>query len=325
MIMEKTSRRPAIPSIKPDGRFSDQLLVELPFPAQRAVADDLITSYLNTIRRATQTIYVLDLSGSMRGARIDALRSALIALAGGQGKIKSGGFAVFRERETVSLLGYSDKPRRPQAFTIPAGGSRKVLADIRDAVRDLQPGGNTATYSALKAAYRLAVKQTAARPGAALTTIVVMTDGETNLGITAAQFRATYRSLPRAARAVPTFTVKFGSADAKSLDAVARLTGGKLIEAENNRLARAFKGNPCLPVQSRILDYLGSTPNLVGSGLALVALMVSTITGLAGALWPVLVVLAYAAGAVLSRLTFNHDGHDGHHTPAATRPRRAIK
>jgi Ca-activated chloride channel family protein len=115
-----------------------------------------------------------------------------------------------------------------------------VLADIRGAVRDLGSGGNTATYSALKAAYRLAVKQTAAHPGA-LTTIVVMTDGETNRGITAAQFRANYRSLPRAARAVPTFTVKFGSADAKSLDAVARLTGGKLIEAENNRLARAFK------------------------------------------------------------------------------------
>jgi len=95
-----------------------------------------------------------------------------------------------------------------------------VLADIRGAVRDLGSGGNTATYSALKAAYRLAVKQTAAHAGA-LTTIVVMTDGETNRGITAAQFRANYRSLPRAARAVPTFTVKFGSADAKSLDAVA--------------------------------------------------------------------------------------------------------
>jgi hypothetical protein len=77
--------------------------------------------------------------------------------------------------------------------------------------------------------------------------------------------------------------------------------------------------------QSRIFEYLGSTPNLVGSGLALVALMVSTITGLAGALWPVLVALAYGAGAVLSRLTFNHDGHEGQHAPTATRARRAIK
>ena len=60
-----------------------RLLVELPFPAQRAVVDNLITSYLNTIRRASQTTYVLDLSGSMRGPRIEALRSALISLADG--------------------------------------------------------------------------------------------------------------------------------------------------------------------------------------------------------------------------------------------------
>ena len=33
---------------------------------------------------------------------------------------------------------------------------------------------------------------------------------------------------------------------------------------------------------TRALDYLGSTANLAGSGLALVALFVTTITGLGG-------------------------------------------
>lgn len=239
MIMDKTSRRPAVPSVKPDQRFSQQMLVELPFPAQRAVADDLISSYLNTIRRASQTIYVLDLSGSMRGSRIKSVRRSLISLAGGQGKASSS-FAVFRQREKVSLIGYSDTAQQPQVFAIPPAGSRKVLGDIRSAAGDLQPGGNTATYSALKAAYRLAAKQTAERPGA-LTTIVLMTDGETNRGIKATQFRTYYRDLPRPVRAVPTFTVKFGSADPKALGAVADLTGGKLIEAKNDHLADAFK------------------------------------------------------------------------------------
>jgi Ca-activated chloride channel family protein len=239
MIMDKTSRRPAVPSVKPDRRFSQQMLVELPFPAQWAVADDLISSYLNTIRRASQTIYVLDLSGSMRGSRIKSVRRSLISLAGGQGKASSS-FAVFRQREKVSLIGYSDTAQQPQVFAIPPGGSRKVLGDIRSAAGDLQPGGNTATYSALKAAYRLAAKQTAERPGA-LTTIVLMTDGETNRGIKAKQFRTYYRDLPRPVRAVPTFTVKFGFADPKALGAVADLTGGKLIEAKNDHLADAFK------------------------------------------------------------------------------------
>ena len=240
MIMDQTSRRPAVPGVQLDARFGDGLLVELPFPAQRAVVDKLITSYLNTIRRASQTIYVLDLSGSMEGHRIEALRSALISLAGGQGRAGSRGFTSFRDREAVSLLGYSDTPRRPQVFRIPAGGSRKVLADIRGAARDLEPSGYTATYSALRAAYRLAAKQTAARPGA-LTTIVLMTDGETNRGATARQFRSYYRDLPPAARAVPTFTVKFGPADPRALSAVSELTGGKLFVVRGNRLAGAFK------------------------------------------------------------------------------------
>ena len=122
MIMDQTSCRPAMPGIQLDARFGDRLLVELPFPAQRAVVDNLITSYLNTIRRASQTIYVLDLSGSMRGPRIEALRSALISLADGPSRPGYRGFTSFRDRETVSLLGYSDTPRRPQVFSIPAGG-----------------------------------------------------------------------------------------------------------------------------------------------------------------------------------------------------------
>ena len=48
--------------------------------------------------------------------------------------------------------------------------------------------------------------------------------------------------------------------------------------------------------RARVLDYLGSTPNLLGSALGLVALFIVAITGLAGVLWPALVLLVYVAG-----------------------------
>ena len=76
--------------------------------------------------------------------------------------------------------------------------------------------------------------------------------------------------------------------------------------------------------RARVLDYLGSTPNLLGSGLGLVALFVVAITGLAGAQWPALVILVYVAGVAIGRLTFAGTGAGGHPPPAA-RPRRAVK
>lgn len=73
------------------------------------------------------------------------------------------------------------------------------------------------------------------------------------------------------------------------------------------------------------LDYLGSTPNLAGSGLALVALFVTTITGLGGALWPVLIALVYIIGLALGRLTETRADGSGPHTPPPSKPRRAAK
>jgi Ca-activated chloride channel family protein len=241
MIMDKTSRRPVAAGVAPQQRFGDRLLVELPFPARRAVLDRLLLTYLNHARQATQSIYVLDLSGSMDGARLDALRSALISLAGGNEEISSSGYAVFRRRETVSLIGYSDRPRSPQIFPIPADQPGPALSRIRRAATDLETdNGNTATYSALREAYRLADRQVLANPGA-MTSIVLMTDGETNRGISAAEFRAFYRRLPVTTRSVPTFTVKFGPVDAAPLARIAALTGGKQFIAKGPRLVGAFR------------------------------------------------------------------------------------
>ncbi len=76
--------------------------------------------------------------------------------------------------------------------------------------------------------------------------------------------------------------------------------------------------------RARVLDYLGSAPNLIGSALGLVALFICAITGLGGVLWPALILLVYVAGAAIGKLTFEGTGHGGH-TPAGARPRRAVK
>ena len=81
-IMQRTHRRPVVPGVPLDPAFGRQLLVELPFPAQRSTADGLIATYLDEVRRPSQTIYVLDVSGSMTGDRITQLKRAFATLSG---------------------------------------------------------------------------------------------------------------------------------------------------------------------------------------------------------------------------------------------------
>ncbi|MEU6713468.1 hypothetical protein ABZ897_18450 [Nonomuraea sp. NPDC046802] len=65
-----------------------------------------------------------------------------------------------------------------------------------------------------------------------------------------------------------------------------------------------------MATSDRVLRYLGSTKNIVGSVLALLGLL-AHFAGLAGAYWPVVVVALYGAGALLApaervRLTITH-------------------
>ena len=80
--MDLTLRRPAIAAVKPDARFSDRLLVELPFPNSLEVIDRLLFAYLDEQRRPGHALFVLDTSGSMSGERIQQLKTALVNLAG---------------------------------------------------------------------------------------------------------------------------------------------------------------------------------------------------------------------------------------------------
>ena len=103
---------------------------------------------LNCIRRATQSIYVLDLSGSMKGERIQALRRALISLAGGTRSMSSTGYAVFRQARTVppsSATPAGSVHRR--CSPISAKNPDKDLAQIGEAAGKLDTdNGNEATF-----------------------------------------------------------------------------------------------------------------------------------------------------------------------------------
>jgi len=239
-LMSTTARRPAVASVPADRRFGTQVLVEVPFPASRAVVDQLLVAYLDKLSKPAHTIYVLDTSGSMEGDRIASLRSAFANLAGADTSL-SGRFARFRKRERVTILPFSDQAGERRDFTVDATTPDSAsLADIRRYVDSLQPEGGTAIFTALQQAYQ-AVAHDAAADRGYYTSVVLMTDGENKSGLTVDDFLSWQQSLPEDTRAVKTFAIRFGEADAGELRRVADASGGRLFDASSGALQDAFK------------------------------------------------------------------------------------
>ncbi|MBO3747775.1 VWA domain-containing protein [Streptosporangiaceae bacterium NEAU-GS5] len=233
-IMTTTNRRPIIPDVRPDQRFGTRTLLELPFPNRRSAADELISAYLNEVRRPSRTVFVLDTSGSMEGERLDGLKRALTALTGGDTSA-SGTFARFRNRETVTLLPFNNAPQQSQTFTLPEGDSSPVLTQIRQYSDRLFASGGTAIFDSLRAAYEQTERTL--KPDE-FTSIVLMSDGENTDGSSYDDFASYYQTTPRNIR---TFVVLFGDSNSEEMSKVATLTGGAAFDARSGSLASAFK------------------------------------------------------------------------------------
>jgi Ca-activated chloride channel homolog len=239
-LMTATVRRPVVPEVAPDRRFPDRVLVELPFPASLGVVDGLLFAYLNRLRRPAHTIYVLDVSGSMEGERIAALKQALVNLTGADTSI-SGRFAGFRARERLTMITFAEQVIEERDFTVEGTGpDAPGLRRVRDYVAGLGLHGGTAIFSAMRRAYQRAVAD-AQRDRGSLTSIVLMTDGENNRGISADEFLAGLAGLPEEARSVKTFAIQFGEASPAELQRIVQATAGAKFDANQTSLAAAFK------------------------------------------------------------------------------------
>ncbi|SHI85076.1 Ca-activated chloride channel family protein [Nocardiopsis flavescens] len=234
-IAERTLRRPVAggasgPDFPP--------LVELPFPAHREVVDGLVADYFSDLRRPARTVYVLDVSGSMKGGRLTELQESLGALTGVAGESLEQRVQAFQEREEITLLPFSTEPHEPRTFVVEPGGSEASLDEVSEAIGALEAQGDTATYDAVREAYALVED---APEDDHLTSIVLMTDGEVNWGTGPAPFERELRGLsPRAAR-VPVFTVLFGDAGEDEMADLAEMTGGRVFDAREQSLEEVFR------------------------------------------------------------------------------------
>ncbi|MFJ6936917.1 substrate-binding domain-containing protein [Streptomyces sp. NPDC101132] len=236
-ITDTTLRRPVTAGVAPGPGLSPSKRRELPFPGTRSVADGLLASYENELRRPSRTVYVLDTSGSMEEEnRIGRLRDALTRLTG------SGDSPVgrrFRDREEVTLMPFGSKVKGTTTHVVDPGSPTTALNAIRSDVDALTPDGGTAVYSSLKEAY----EHIGGGRGDAFTSIVLMTDGENTEGADASEFDAFYARQSPEGKSTPVFAILFGDSDKAELTHITELTGGRLFDATggNSSLDGAFE------------------------------------------------------------------------------------
>ncbi|MCH0565965.1 MULTISPECIES: VWA domain-containing protein [unclassified Streptomyces] len=236
-IMRETLRRPVSTAVRRDDRLASPVGNALYFPDDPAVLDRLLADYGDPgAGTADQVIFLLDFSGSMRGARTDALRAAFASLSGADTS-STAKFVRFHLGERLTVVRFGGRPLDERTVTV--RGPRDLEA-LEEYVAGGGYDGSTAIWSALDHGYRRA--QQAVRDDPARTvSIVLMTDGENNAGLGPAAFAERYRARPAAARAVPTYPVRFGGADAAELRQVASLTGGRMVDGHATSLSAAFK------------------------------------------------------------------------------------
>ncbi|MFE4666146.1 substrate-binding domain-containing protein [Streptomyces sp. NPDC056716] len=224
-ITDRTHRRPVVPSVSPAPGLDTARRRELPFPGSQSVADGLLDSYENELRRPSRTVYVLDTSGSMEGDRLDRLKSALTDLTG-----------EFREREEVTLMPFGSEVKSVRTHVLDPKDPEAGREAIRQDADALRAEGDTAIYTSLEQAYdQLAADRDT------FTSIVLMTDGENTAGTGPDDFDGFYAALDATGRQTPVFPILFGDSDRAELEHIAELTGGRLFDAQEGSLDGAFE------------------------------------------------------------------------------------
>lgn len=128
-IMERTLRRPLDPEVPRDPRLREPIGNALYFPDRKDVIDRLLADY-DAREQPAHVLFVLDFSGSMRGARMAALRSAFAGL-GGADDSADGKFVRFRRGERITVIRFGGRILGERTFTVDGrGGMRSLRAFI---------------------------------------------------------------------------------------------------------------------------------------------------------------------------------------------------
>jgi Ca-activated chloride channel homolog len=231
--------RPSNPDAGQAAALPRDAVAELTFPNNLDVIDAVLSAYQGELRRPATSIYLLDVSGSMKGERLEALKASLEYLTGATGNGASARYARFQSRERVILLPFSNSPHEPLRVEFAAGGAHTAeLQQIRSFAAGLEADGGTAIFDTLAAAYTMAGQELARDPERTVT-VVLLTDGENRDGMDLRDLEVELQR--RNKPPVRSFPILFGDSDSDELEEVAKLSGGRTFDGRKGELVKVFR------------------------------------------------------------------------------------
>ncbi len=239
----RTLRRPVNSDAVAAAAIPKRTLIELPFPGQASLISALLDTFLADVRVPGSSRYVLDLSGSMRGDRITALKNSMLLLASSPTQ-SSDRYARFQNREEVGIVTFSTETGPTLIFPMgsTAAQNAKTRADITAFIDPLVAKGSTAIYSSVQRALTELSQERSRGTEKRYYTVVLMTDGENNRGLTREEFEQWYSgSDGQSVHGIPVFPILFGEGNETDLRALADLTGGRMFDSRSNSLSSVFK------------------------------------------------------------------------------------
>jgi Ca-activated chloride channel family protein len=164
--------------------------------------------------RPVISVFVVDRSGSMEGAKLNRVKTAL-----------TNSLKYINEGNGIGLVSYSSKDDLTIDLPI-AGFTAKQQSLFVGAVNDFAAGGNTATNSALVVALDLVVKAQKQMPTAKIR-VLVLSDGNQNEGLALSDITGLVNGI-----AIPVYGIGF-EANLADLQKLADINEGYCINADS--------------------------------------------------------------------------------------------
>lgn len=193
------------------------------FPSKKVITSAL-NLYIESLRKPTHVVFCLDYSGSMSGSGKDELTDAMNYILNYEEASKDK--LQFSEKDKITVITFDSKVSNIWNST----GTN--TEELRKKINEEPPGGTTALYAAAIKGLEVLNEDS----DDYTKTIIAMTDGNINVG----SIDDLRRAYNKYGNNVPIYSITFGSADERQLEAIAELTNARVFDGKTDLLT-AFK------------------------------------------------------------------------------------